>query len=107
MKKNVEKFQMSNLLMRSMVFVVMLAFMVPVVANAQAGKVNFSGNWTLNTEKSDLGQGGGQRMGGGNFVATQEANLLTVVRTRTNQNGESVTYHFKIYTRRKRECKHF
>ncbi len=91
MKRNVEKIQRSSLLMRSMVFIVMLAFMAPIVANAQAGKVNFSGTWTLNTEKSDLGQGGGQRMGGGNFVATQEANLLTVVRTRTNQNGESVT----------------
>jgi hypothetical protein len=28
--------------------------------------------------------------GGGDFVAKQEANLLTVERTRTNQSGESV-----------------
>jgi Tol biopolymer transport system component len=35
------------------------------------------------------------RMGGGNFVATQEANLLTVVRTRTGQDGQSVTTTMK------------
>ncbi|MCX6238951.1 MAG: hypothetical protein NTY07_15540 [Bacteroidia bacterium] len=69
----------------------MLALITPVITNAQAGKSNFSGTWALNAEKSTLGDGGGQRMGGGNFVATQEANLLTVVRTRTNQNGEATT----------------
>jgi dipeptidyl aminopeptidase/acylaminoacyl peptidase len=30
-------------------------------------------------------------MGGGNFVATQEANLLTVERTRTGQDGQTMT----------------
>jgi Tol biopolymer transport system component len=34
-------------------------------------------------------------MGGGNFVATQEANLLTVVRTRTGQDGQPVTSTMK------------
>lgn len=91
MKKNIEKFQMNSSVMRLISLIIMMAFMVPVVTNAQSGKVNFSGNWTLNTEKSTLGQGGGQRMGGGNFVATQEANLLTVIRTRTNQSGETTT----------------
>jgi hypothetical protein len=61
------------------------------MTNAQAGKVKFAGTWTLNAQKSTMGQGGGQRMGGGNFVATQEANLLTVVRTRTGQDGQSTT----------------
>jgi len=69
----------------------MLAFITPVMTNAQAGKTNFSGTWALNAEKSTMRQGGGRRMGGGNFVAKQEANLLTVDRTRTNQDGESVT----------------
>jgi hypothetical protein len=91
MKKNVENFQTKSSIMRLISLIIMLAFMVPVVSNAQSGKVNFAGNWTLNAEKSNLGDGGGQRMGGGNFVATQEANLLTVVRTRTNQSGETTT----------------
>jgi Tol biopolymer transport system component len=34
-------------------------------------------------------------MGGGNFVATQEANLLTVVRTRTGQDGQPITTTMK------------
>jgi Tol biopolymer transport system component len=34
-------------------------------------------------------------MFGGNFVVTQEANLLTVVRTRTNQDGETSTSTMK------------
>jgi hypothetical protein len=66
------------------------------LSNAQGGKVNFSGTWVLNAEKSTQPEGGGgMRMGGGNFVAKQEANLLTVDRTRTNQNGETVTTNMK------------
>jgi Tol biopolymer transport system component len=63
-----------------------LAFTAPVMMQAQAGKANFSGTWTLNESKSTLPQGGGgQRMGGGSFAITQEANLLT--RTSTGQDG--------------------
>ena len=73
---------------------IILVLIAPVITNAQAGKANFSGDWTLNAEKSTVpqgGQGGGMRMGGGNFVATQDANLLTVVRTRTGQDGTPTT----------------
>lgn len=80
---------------------ILLSFMVTFV-NAQTGKVNFSGNWVLNESKSTLGDNGGRR-GGGNFVANQEANLLTVDRTRTNQNGETVTTTSK-YTLDGKEC---
>jgi hypothetical protein len=102
MEKRVKSFQITLSAM------IMLAFlMMPLVSNGQAGKANFSGTWALNAEKSTFGQGQGQppqgagqgqgqgqgqRMGGfggGNFVAKQEANLLTVERTRTNQNGET------------------
>jgi Tol biopolymer transport system component len=69
---------------------VLVLFMAVLVINAQAGKTNFTGTWTLNTEKSILPQGG-MRMGGGNFVAAQEVNLLTVERTRTGQDGQSTT----------------
>lgn len=71
--------------------VLMMAFISPVMINAQSGKTNFSGNWVMNAEKSTMPQGGGPRMmGGGDITVAQEANLLTVDRTRTNQNGESV-----------------
>lgn len=70
--------------------VIMLALLVPVTSNAQAGKANFAGKWALNAEKSTIpqgggGGGGGQRMGGGEFTVTQEANLLS--QSRTGQDG--------------------
>jgi hypothetical protein len=78
---------------------IMILLIAPVMIEAQTGKANFSGNWVLNTEKStfsqEQGQGGGQRMGTGNFVARQEDNLLTVERTWTNQNGESMSSTMK------------
>ncbi len=73
---------------------IILAFLsMPLAMNAQGNKANFAGKWALNAQKSNMGdsQGGGMRMGGGNFTATQDANLLTVERTRTNQDGQSVT----------------
>ncbi len=82
---------MKNLL-RLLSLTVILALIAPVMTNAQAGKANFAGTWAANAEKSTQppagGQGGGMRMmGGGDMVTTQEANLLTVSRTRTGQNG--------------------
>ena len=108
MKKRIENLHVKNSwLMKLISLTVMLAFITPVMTNAQAGKTNFSGNWTLNADKSTQppagGQGGGQRMGGGNFVATQEANLLTVVRTRTGQDGQPLTITSK-YTLDGKEC---
>lgn len=79
--------------------IIMAFLLMPFTTNAQGSKANFAGTWTFNAEKSNMGQppqggGGGQRMGGfggGNFVATQEANLLTVERTRTGQDGQTMT----------------
>jgi hypothetical protein len=101
MEKNVKNLQIALSAM------VILAFlMMPLTLNGQGGKANFAGTWALNADKSDMGggpggppqgqppQGQGQRMGGfggGDFTATQDANLLSVTRTRTNQSGESVT----------------
>jgi hypothetical protein len=93
MKRNFENSLInSSYILRLISLVLMLALITPVMINAQAGKANFAGTWALNAEKSTIGQGGGggQRGGGGDFVATQQANLLTVVRTRTNQDGEAV-----------------
>jgi Tol biopolymer transport system component len=89
MKKNVSGF------IKLLSLTLMLVLISPVMTNAQGGKINFAGNWVLNAEKSTQPQGGGGRMGGGNFVATQEANLLTVVRTRTGQDGQSTTMTMK------------
>jgi hypothetical protein len=96
MKKNVSNFT------KVLSIIVVLCLMVPAMAQAQAGKTNFSGTWAFNAEKSTLpqggGQGGGMRMGaGGDFVAKQEANKLTIDRTRVNQDGQSTTTTM-IYT---------
>jgi len=86
-----------NFTMRILSFTVLFAFLcMPLALNAQGSKANFAGTWAFNAEKSNLGDApgggaGGPRMGGGNFVATQDANTLTVESTRTNQNGEAVT----------------
>ena len=101
MKRNIEKKQINvSACMRLVSLTLMLTLIAPVMINAQAGKTNFAGDWTLNAEKSTQpqggqGGGGGMRMGGGNFVATQEANLLTVVRTRTGQDGQPTTTTMK------------
>lgn len=101
MKRNVSNLQISGNLMKNLSLVVMLAFVAPLMINAQAGKANFAGSWKYNAEKSNVGQAagqgqgqgqGGMRMGGGgDFVAKQEANLLTVTRTRVGQDGTSTT----------------
>jgi hypothetical protein len=90
---------------------IILAFLaMPFTTYGQAGKANFAGTWAFNAEKSNMGQppqgqpaqgqpaqgagqgqGGRGGFGGGNFVAKQEANLLTVDRTRTGQDGQPVT----------------
>jgi dipeptidyl aminopeptidase/acylaminoacyl peptidase len=101
MKRNIEKREANgSAFMRLISLTVILALIAPVIINAQAGKTNFAGDWTLNAEKSTQppagqGGGGGMRMGGGNFVATQDANLLTVVRTRTGQDGQPTTTTMK------------
>lgn len=97
MKRNIEK---SSWLMKVLSLAIMVAFIAPVISNAQAGKVNFAGNWVQNAEKSTQppqgGQGGGgMRMGGGNLVVKHDANLLTVERTRNGQDGQPVTTTMK------------
>jgi hypothetical protein len=71
----------------------MMVLFTPFIAEAQTAKVNFSGTWVLNEGKSTLSDN--PRMGGGNFIAVQEANLLSVERTRTNRDGENITTKMK------------
>jgi hypothetical protein len=99
MKKSIEVHQVKPSVFRKFLSItIALALIMPSLIYAQAGKTNFAGDWTLNAEKSTQpqgGQGGGMRMGGGNFVASQDANLLTVVRTRTGQDGQATTTTMK------------
>ena len=102
------KFKNLQIALSAMIILAFLA--MPFTTYAQAGKVNFSGNWTLNAEKSQMGQGQGQppqgagqgqgqRMGGfggGPLTVKQEANLLTQVRTRTGQDGTATTTETKV-----------
>ena len=84
-----------SITMRVVSLAVIMAFLcMPLTLSAQGSKPNFSGKWALNEGKSNLGdqsQGGGFRMGGGNFTATQDANTLTVESTRTTQDGQTMT----------------
>jgi hypothetical protein len=74
-------------------------FAMPAALNGQGSKVNFSGNWVYNADKSDSGQpqgqlpGGmqGRGFGGGDFTAKQEGNILTVTRTMSGRDGSSNT----------------
>lgn len=103
MKKDVKIFKITLSAMIISAFLFM-----PLTVSGQAGKANFAGTWALNAEKSTFGQGQGQPaqgqagqgqgqgqgmrgFGGGNFVAKQEDNLLTVDRTRPDQNGTPQT----------------
>jgi hypothetical protein len=103
MKKNVTK--LSGNLLKMLSLAILLAFVAPQMTNAQ--KANFAGTWTYNAEKSTQPGGGGgmggRGFGGGNFVATQDANLLTITRTRTGQDGTATTTVMK-YTLDGKEC---
>jgi hypothetical protein len=95
----------SSWLMNVLSLTMIIAFIMPAMVNAQAGKTNFSGNWTMNADKSTLPDGGQgrTRMAGGNLVVTQAANALTVERTRTGRDGQPMTTTLK-YTLDGKEC---
>lgn len=88
---------------KSTIILLVVALMMPVVLQAQAGKADFSGTWTMNAEKSQMGQGGGGfggggRMGGGDMVVKQDGNVLTVERTRPGRDGGSPVTTTTKYT---------
>jgi Tol biopolymer transport system component len=85
METGIKRSFLFKLLSVTLVLIVAL----PLFTNAQAGKTNFTGNWAINEEKSNLGDG--PRMGGGDFTAKQDGNLLTVERTFTNRDGQTMT----------------
>ncbi len=86
--------EMKTLTICLAVVLLMSAFIV----QAQDSKIEFSGEWVLNKENSDLPEGRGGRRGG--MVATkrtvlQEENLLTVQSFRQNRDGEEVSTELK------------
>jgi len=91
MKKKVMNFRINLPYLMHLTFLtVMLLAIIPSVANAQSGKANFSGNWTFNESKSNMGDTGGRRFGRGDMVVKQDANTLTIERTRTNRDGQTM-----------------
>lgn len=91
MKKNVQESGINLLRFMQLIWATVIVLMVlPNLANAQSGKANFAGDWTFNEGKSSLGDTGGRRFGGGDMVVKQEANALSVERTRTNRDGEEI-----------------
>jgi len=52
-------------------------------------KVDFSGEWNLNEDKSDLGEG--RAFAAFKIVVNQEGNTLTIERTRAGRDGEERT----------------
>ena len=52
--------------------------------------VDFSGEWKLNEQKSELGQFGGRGAAKAIKVTSSDAKGIAIERTSTNQNGEAV-----------------
>jgi hypothetical protein len=88
-------------LLKMLSLTLMLTLVIPFVSQAQTGKVNFTGSWALNAGKSTMGDN--PRMAGGDFIANQEGNNLSVERTRTNRDGETMKTTMK-YTLDGKEC---
>jgi hypothetical protein len=72
--------QQSKCILTILLLVVSLLF-------TQEGKVNFSGEWSLNEDKSDLGEGGGRFMST-KLVVKQEAGKISIERTGQGRDGE-------------------
>ncbi len=66
------------------VIALMAAAMIP--AKAYAAKPDFNGTWTLNEEKSQIGEG--RNMPSKTLEVKQDKANLTVVRTRTGRDGQ-------------------
>jgi len=86
--------------MKNVAFIMIVALVSGAcIVGAQEGKVNFSGEWTLNADESEMGGGGGGRGGRGGrrggaaskMVVEHKDDELVVVSYRTNRDGEEIT----------------
>jgi len=72
---------------------IVLLLLSSTILLADEEKVNFSGEWTLNKDKSDFGDSGGRRRGRAatKLVIEQQDNKLVVESFRQNRDGEEVS----------------
>ena len=70
-------------------FVTLLSLIVMIPLCSFAANPNFSGQWTLNESKSEMGEG--RFFSSAKMKVTQEGNTLTIERTRTGRDGEERT----------------
>jgi len=86
--------------------VIALIFLSVEFLIAQGNNIDFSGEWILDKDKSQQGDGQGGRRRGRvptKLIVTQEVNELEVTSFRTNRDGEEVTVDAK-YTLDGEEC---
>jgi len=91
--------------MKSVALLTIMVLLIGVcVVNAQDGKVDFTGEWVLNADKSDMGGGGrGRGRGSTKLIVKQEDNKLVVEAFRQNRDGEEVSTE-STYTLDGKEC---
>ncbi len=84
-------------------FLFLVAFlMTSFVTDAAAKKVKFSGEWTLNEEKSYIAEYG-ETMAVTKMIINQKGKKLTIKKFGTSQEGESYNYT-EMYTLDGKEC---
>jgi hypothetical protein len=71
------------------IFVITAIFFICTAATI-AYSVNFSGEWKLNEQKSEMGQFGGRGTARTIKVISSDASAISMERISTNQNGEQV-----------------
>ncbi|MBN2414069.1 hypothetical protein JXQ31_20510 [candidate division KSB1 bacterium] len=89
--------------MKNLIGVILVLFM-GFLFTAATGSLNFSGEWQLNRDKSDFGEGGrGSRMTATKLIVDQKETLKTE-RFSVNRNDEEVTTE-ETLTLDGKECK--
>lgn len=67
-------------------------FLFSMILIAEEGKVNFSGTWSFNKDKSETGsEGRGPRMAATKLVVKQEKDKIVIERTGQGRDGETFT----------------
>lgn len=66
------------------------------MAAAAVAIINFSGEWALNEQKSNLGEGNMGRMVAKKLKITQENATITISRTGTSRDGQETTWEEKL-----------
>ncbi len=69
-------------------------FLVPMSSYAQSGKVNFSGEWSFNESKSNMGEGRFQISL--KLIIKQEGNNLTIERLQKGRDGQEMKFTQKL-----------